>query len=153
MAAALPAFLVGGTPVRDQLAYVIVGYKIPDHNSWSFIAAHYMDQLWRTFKADLSYPLDFPFPVAAVLYVGLAVAAAAIVAVAVKPARAGSLLLAGEGRHPRLHPAASAREQRRRPTGSSWFSCPWPRSASQSSAKRMMRAAHERVTARAATLA
>jgi hypothetical protein len=83
IAAALPAFLLGGTPVRDQLAYVIVGYKIPDQNSWSFIGAHYMDQLWRTIKTDLTYPVDFPIPVAILLYAGLAVAAAALVAVAV----------------------------------------------------------------------
>jgi len=87
VAAALPAFLVGGTPLRDQLAYVITGYKIPEDSSWSFIGAHYMDQLWRTFKTDLSYPVDFPLPVTVVLYAGLAVAAAALVAVALRPSR------------------------------------------------------------------
>ena len=85
--AALPAFLLGGTPVRDQLAYVITGYRIPADTSWSFIGAHYMDQLWHTISEDLSYPTDFPLPVAAVLYVGLAVALAAVVAVALKRPR------------------------------------------------------------------
>jgi hypothetical protein len=87
MAAALPAFLLGGTPVRDQLAYVITGYKIPQDNSWSFIAAHYMDQLWRTIKTDFTYPVDFPLPVTVLLYAGLAVAAAALVAVALNRPR------------------------------------------------------------------
>jgi hypothetical protein len=87
IAAALPAFLLGGTPVRDNLAYVITGYNIPEQNSWSFIAAHYMDQLWRTIQTDLTYPVDFAIPVAIVLYAGLAVAAAALVAVAVNPSR------------------------------------------------------------------
>jgi hypothetical protein len=87
LVAALPAFLLGGTPLRDQLAYVITGYKIPDDSSWSFIGAHYMDQLWRTFKTDLSYPVDFPMPVTVVLYAGLAVAVVALVAVALRPSR------------------------------------------------------------------
>jgi Dolichyl-phosphate-mannose-protein mannosyltransferase len=87
IAAALPAFLLGGTPVRDQLAYVITGYNIPTDTSWSFIATHYWTQLWHTISTDLTYPVDFPIPVAAVLYVGLAVAAASLVAVAAQPAR------------------------------------------------------------------
>ena len=87
IAAALPAFLLGGTPVRDQLAYVITGYNIPDDTSWGFIFAHYWDQLWRTISTDLTYPVDFSIPVAVVLYAGLALAVAAIVVVAVRPAR------------------------------------------------------------------
>ena len=82
VAAALPAFLLGGTPVRDQLAYVITGYEIPGDTSWGFITRNYMDQLWITVKTDLTYPTDFPLPVTGVLYAGLAVAAAAIVVVA-----------------------------------------------------------------------
>ena len=46
--AALPAFVLGGTPVRDNLAYVIAGYNIPDESSWSYVASGYLDQLWRT---------------------------------------------------------------------------------------------------------
>lgn len=87
IAAAMPAFLLGGTPLRDQLAYVITGYKIPEDNSWGFIANHYADQFWRTLKTDLSYPTDFPFPVAILLYAGLAVAAAALVAVVLHRSR------------------------------------------------------------------
>ena len=151
VAAALPAFLVGGTPVRDQLAYVIVGYKIPDHNSWSFIAAHYMDQLWRTFKADLSYPLDFPFPVAAVLYVGLAVAAAAIVAVAVNPARRDPYFWLAKAAIPGcillLLLANNAQAYRLE-----LVFVPVAAIGLAILGKRMMRAARERVTARAATL-
>jgi hypothetical protein len=87
IAAALPAFILGGTPLRDQLAYVITGYKIPADDSWSFVASGYFDQLWRTIKTDLSYPTDFPLPVELVLYAGLVVAAAAIVAVALHRSR------------------------------------------------------------------
>ena len=87
IAAALPAFILGGTPLRDQLAYVITGYKIPEDDSWSFVAHGYFDQLWRTIKTDLSYPADFPLPVELLLYAGLAVAAAAIVAVVVHRSR------------------------------------------------------------------
>ncbi|MEA2417995.1 MAG: hypothetical protein QOE60_201, partial [Thermoleophilaceae bacterium] len=85
--AALPVFLIGGTPVRDNLAYVIGGYNIPDDSSWSYVASGYLDQLWRTISTDLSYPVDFPLPVAVVLYAGLALAAAALVAVAARPSR------------------------------------------------------------------
>ena len=87
IAAALPAFVLGGTPVRDQLAYVITGYKIPEDTSWSFIGAHYMDQLWRTIRSDFSYPTDFPLPVTVILYAGLAVAVVALVAVMLRRAR------------------------------------------------------------------
>jgi hypothetical protein len=87
IAAALPAFLLGGTPLRDQLAYVITGYKIPEDTSWSFIGAHYMEQLGHTIGEDLTYPTDFALPVAVVLYLGLAVALAALVAVMLKRSR------------------------------------------------------------------
>jgi hypothetical protein len=86
-AAALPAFILGGTPVRDNLAYVITGYNIPADSSWGFVGGHYMDQLWRTISTDLAYPTDFPVSVTALLYAGLAVAAAALVAVAARPSR------------------------------------------------------------------
>ena len=68
MAAALPAFLLGGTPVRDNLAYVIAGYNIPDESSWSYVASGYLDQLWRTISTDLTYPVDFATPGRVVLY-------------------------------------------------------------------------------------
>ena len=85
--AALPAFILGGTPVRDNLAYVISGYEIPDESSWSFVASGYLDQLWRTVSTDLTYPVDFAAPVAVVLYAGLALAAAALVALVARPSR------------------------------------------------------------------
>jgi len=85
IAAALPAFILGGTPLRVQLAYVISGFNIPDHTSWGFVIAHYPAQLWRTISTDLTYPVDFSIPVAVVLYAGLALAAAALVVVAVRP--------------------------------------------------------------------
>jgi hypothetical protein len=86
LAAALPAFVLGGAPLRVQLAYVISGFNIPDHTSWSFVLTNYPEQLWRTVSTDLTYPVDFPIPVAAVLYVGLALAAATLVAVLARPA-------------------------------------------------------------------
>jgi len=85
--AALPAFILGGTPVRDNLAYVISGYEVPDESSWSFVASGYLDQLWRTVSTDLTYPVDFAAPVAVVLYAGLALAAAALVALVARPSR------------------------------------------------------------------
>ena len=87
LAAALPAFVLGGTPVRDNLAYVIAGYKIPEDSSWSYVASGYLDQLWRTISTDFNDPLKFSIPVAIVLYAGLALAVAALVAVAARPSR------------------------------------------------------------------
>jgi dolichyl-phosphate-mannose-protein mannosyltransferase len=87
VAAALPAFVLGGTPVRDNLAYVIAGYNIPDESSWSYVASGYLDQLWRTISTDLSYPVDFAIPAAIVLYAGLALAAAALIALVARPSR------------------------------------------------------------------
>jgi hypothetical protein len=87
LVAALPAFVLGGTPVRDNLAYVIAGYNIPDESSWSYVASGYLDQLWRTISTDLTYPVDFALPVAAALYAGLALAAAALIALVARPSR------------------------------------------------------------------
>ena len=87
LVAALPAFVLGGTPVRDNLAYVIAGYNIPDESSWSYVASGYLDQLWRTISTDLTYPVDFALPVTVALYAGLALAAAALIALVARPSR------------------------------------------------------------------
>jgi hypothetical protein len=87
VAAALPAFVLGGTPVRDNLAYVVAGYNIPDESSWSYVTSGYLDQLWRTISTDLTYPVDFAIPVAIALYAGLALAAAALIALVALPSR------------------------------------------------------------------
>jgi hypothetical protein len=87
IAAALPVYLLGGTPVRENLAYVISGFKVPEDDSWSFVASGYLDQLWRTVSTDLTYPVDFAIPVAVVLYAGLAIAAAGLVALVARPSR------------------------------------------------------------------
>jgi hypothetical protein len=85
--AALPAYLLAGAPVRENLAYVITGYKIPTDSSWGFVAENYLDQLWRTITTELEYPLDFPAPVALLLYAGLGIALVALVALLARPAR------------------------------------------------------------------
>jgi hypothetical protein len=85
VAASVPAFLIGGAAVRDNLAYVIGGYNIPADSSWSYVASGYLDQLWRTISTDATYPVDFAAPVAVVLYAGLALAIAALVAVIARP--------------------------------------------------------------------
>jgi hypothetical protein len=152
IAAALPAFLLGGTPVRDQLAYVITGYKIPDDSSWGFIAAHYMNQLWITIKTDLSYPTDFPIPVAVLLYVGLAVAVAAVAAVALHRSRRDPYFSLAKAAIPGCilllllanNPQAYRLELVLVPVAAIGLAL---------IGRRMTRLAHERSTARAATLA
>jgi hypothetical protein len=152
IAAALPAFLLGGTPVRDQLAYVITGYKIPDDSSWGFVAAHYMSQLWITIKKDLSYPTDFSPPVAAALYAGLAVAAAAVVVVALHRTRRDPYFTLAKGAIPGCilllllanNPQAYRLELVFVPVAAIGLAL---------IGRRMMSVARERATARAATLA
>jgi Dolichyl-phosphate-mannose-protein mannosyltransferase len=85
--AALPVFFLGGTPVRENLAYVIGGFKVPEDDSWSYVASGYLEQLWRTVSTDLTYPVDFAIPVAVVLYAGLALAVAGLVALVARPSR------------------------------------------------------------------
>jgi energy-converting hydrogenase Eha subunit E len=85
--ALLPAYLLAGAPVRENLAYVITGYEIPADSSWGFVAENYLDQLWRTITTELEYPLDFPAPVALLLYAGLAIALVALVWLLARPAR------------------------------------------------------------------
>jgi len=87
IAAALPAFLLGGAAVRDNLAYVITGYNVPQDSSWDFVATHYFDQLWHTISAELTYPVDFSAPVVVLLYAGIVLAIAAIAALVMRPSR------------------------------------------------------------------
>jgi hypothetical protein len=84
--AAVPAYLLAGAPVRENLAYVITGYRVPADSSWGFVAENYLDQLWRTITTELEYPLDFPAPVALLLYAGIAVAGVALVVLLLRPA-------------------------------------------------------------------
>jgi Dolichyl-phosphate-mannose-protein mannosyltransferase len=85
--AALPAFLLAGAPVRENLAYVVSGYEIPRDDSWGFVARNYLDQLWYTIRTELEYPLDFPAPVALLLYLGIALAVVALAVLALRSAR------------------------------------------------------------------
>jgi hypothetical protein len=45
-----------------------------------------MDELWYTITKEITYPLDFAAPLLVLLYLGIALAIAALVAVAVRPA-------------------------------------------------------------------
>jgi hypothetical protein len=79
LAASIPAALLFHASVRDQLAYVINGYYVPDDTSWGYVIRGYPRQLWTTLEQNLRYPLDYPFPVAAVLYLGLIALGALVV--------------------------------------------------------------------------
>lgn len=82
-AAAVPALLLGGAPVRQNLAYIYAGYSIPTDTSWGHVIAGYPGQLWATIEGNLIYPLDRGTAGLA-LY---AVVAAAVVAIALVAAR------------------------------------------------------------------
>lgn len=77
VAAAAPVPLLLPTPVRENLAYVLSGYQIPDDSSWHFIATNYLAQLGRTLEADLRYPTQVPLT--PLVYLGLAVGIAALI--------------------------------------------------------------------------
>ncbi len=79
VAASIPAPLLFHASVRNQLAYVINGYYVPDDTSWEYVLRGYPGQLWATLEQNLRYPLDYAFPVAAVLYLGLLALAALVV--------------------------------------------------------------------------
>ncbi|MCW2983041.1 MAG: hypothetical protein JWR63_611 [Conexibacter sp.] len=53
--AAAPALLIGGAPVRVNLAYVEQGYNVPDHTDWPWIASHYWPQLRITLQNNFDY--------------------------------------------------------------------------------------------------
>jgi hypothetical protein len=56
--AALPALLLGGAPIRANLAYILAGYNVPTDTSWSHILSGYPGQLWATVHGNLTYPLE-----------------------------------------------------------------------------------------------
>jgi hypothetical protein len=87
IAAALPAFFLGGAPVRRNLAYIMNGYLIPPDDSWSFVASNYLGQLRATIEGNLKYPLDFNVVEMTVLYAAAVLAIVGIVVVIVRPAR------------------------------------------------------------------
>jgi hypothetical protein len=55
-AAAVPALLLGGAPVRENLAYIETGYNVPADDSWSFALSHYLPQLRGTVDGNFTYP-------------------------------------------------------------------------------------------------
>jgi hypothetical protein len=87
IAASLPAFLLGGAPVRRNLAYIMNDYMIPPDDSWSYVAAHYPSLLRYTIETDLKYPLQYNPAVTAILYGFVALALLGIIVVIVRPSR------------------------------------------------------------------
>ena len=83
--AAIPAPLFTSAPLRESLAFSIEGFNVPADSSWSFIISHYPGQLWEVFSHDLTYPLDFAFPLP--MFVELLVILGGIAALFITPAR------------------------------------------------------------------
>lgn len=94
--AALPALLLGGAPVRENLAYILAGYNVPHDTSWGYIASGYPGQLWATIEGNLTYPLEHGTAGLA-LYAVVAVSLAAIVLVAVRRPRGDAFWLICRG--------------------------------------------------------
>lgn len=74
--ASLPAPLLVGAPVRENLAYVVDDYTIPVDSSWGYVLDRYPGQLWETVSKDFTYPLEFAFPAPMFLELAVIVAGA-----------------------------------------------------------------------------
>lgn len=74
---ALPALLIGGAPVRENLAYIQAGYKIPVDASWGDVLDGYPGLLWATIKGNLTYPSELGV-IGPPFYLAIALAAALI---------------------------------------------------------------------------
>lgn len=70
---AAPALLLGGAPVKDNLAYILDGFTVPPkaHETWSYGIHGYPRELWFTIKENLHYPMKAGLA-APVAYLGLA---------------------------------------------------------------------------------
>jgi hypothetical protein len=95
-AAAAPALLLGGAPVRENLAYIYAGYEIPTDTGWGDVVAGYPAQLWVTVQGNLTYPLDHGTAGLA-LYAVVAVAIVAIALVAARRPRGDAFWLTMQG--------------------------------------------------------
>jgi hypothetical protein len=83
LAAAAPALLLGGAPVRENLAYIFAGYNVPTDTSWGHVLAGYPAQLWNTIQGNVNYPAERG-TAGLLLYI---VVAAGLVAIALALAR------------------------------------------------------------------
>jgi hypothetical protein len=54
--AAFPALLLGGAPVRSNLAYIQEGYNVPIHDDWSHVISGYFPLLRYTLQKNFEYP-------------------------------------------------------------------------------------------------
>jgi hypothetical protein len=64
--ASAPAPLAFSAPLRQNLAYLLNGSRIPSgHPAWGWIAARYPGALLRTLGSDLAYPFHVAFPYSA----------------------------------------------------------------------------------------
>jgi len=95
-AAALPALLLGGAPVRDNLAYIFAGYNVPTDTSWGHIVSGYPGQLQATIEGNLTYPAERGMA-GLLLYPVVAVCLAAILLVILRRARRDAFWLAAHG--------------------------------------------------------
>lgn len=95
-AAALPALLLGGAPVRENLAYIYNGYNVPPDASWGFVVDGYPEQLWATVEGNLTYPFDYGVP-GLLLAAAVVIAAAAVVLAVLRRPRGDSFWLIAHG--------------------------------------------------------
>ena len=60
--AAIPAPLIRGVPLRDQLAWTLNGFHIPATASWSGVLSKYPGAMKDVLHNDFLYPRELPLP-------------------------------------------------------------------------------------------
>lgn len=95
--AAAPALLLGGTPVRQTLAYEYSGSRVPARDDWAYVLGGYPSQLWSTTEANLTFPAKFGVATAAVLYATLLVGAVGLIVAAIRLPRGDVLFTVARG--------------------------------------------------------
>jgi hypothetical protein len=61
LAASLPALLLGGAPLREQLAWVLSDFEIPDESSWGFVVSNLPEAVARNAYYNLRYVTEHAF--------------------------------------------------------------------------------------------
>lgn len=84
VAAILPALLIlGNTSIRENLAYVFSGFNPPYEETWKFVLHYYPPNLERLLTSDFRYGTHLGWE-GPLWYLGLAIAAAGVVLLAMR---------------------------------------------------------------------
>jgi hypothetical protein len=95
LCASIPAPVIFGVPLVQQLTWQLDGYRYPAGASWSYVLHHYPSAILNVVHHDLVYPGGLQWPY--VMYLGAAVLAAAVGYMLVKSPRRDPFYLLQKG--------------------------------------------------------